>query len=94
MQLGLGLANAMAHHAACKSNEMILSLNFHLCGIHVTLSEARSRDSDCANKQEQTDQRCKTRCPPSGFSVSTLTFDSRSKTGFVSFVGQANGPPR
>ena len=30
MQLGLGLANAMAHHAACKSNEMILSLNVAL----------------------------------------------------------------
>ena len=43
MQLGLGLANAMAHHAACKSNEMILSLNFHVCGIHVTVGGSEPR---------------------------------------------------
>ena len=43
-------------------------------------------------------KRCKTRLDALPtlwlLSVSTLTFDSRSKTGYISFVGQASDPSR
>ena len=58
-----------------------------------------------ANKSKQrlrghpdTYKRCKTRLDALPtlwlLSISTLTFDSRSKTGYISFVGQASDPSR
>ena len=51
-----------------------------------------------ARTSPDTYKRCKTRLDALPtlwlLSVSTLTFDSRSKTGYISFVGQASDPSR
>jgi hypothetical protein len=63
---------------------------------HANKSKPRLRGHP--DTMPDTDKRCKTRLDALPtlwlLSVSTLTFDSRSKTGFVSFVGQASDPSR